>query len=513
MMRRILFSGINWAREHPLPMLLLLAMIIRCINLDSRSLQYDDVFSIFLSGRSLGEIVQGTAADTMPPFYYFLLHFWMRIGASAWFLRGLSVLFSLIAIRLLAELVRELFDEKTALWAAFLAAISPFQFYHAQDVRNYALLCCEQLAMVLFFARIWKANERGHCSPWWEWAGLILSGTASMYTHNVAVLALGIPDGFLVLMAVFGRKTNLRRRFKLLGRLIAAQGFIALLNLPWLLLLPSQFAKVQRAWSLSIPGLVEVIQVPVMWITGLPLPGIWLTVGVLVSLEVLVVVVMQLARGWKKESGIAFLVTFTLVLPALFFGLSYVIKPIFVARGFILASMTFCGAAGWAVQAGWKQGIGKILLAGFIAAALIGLPAQASYADFPRSPYREAAADLVKKVQPGEVVVHDNKLSYFPFRFYEPELREVFLADIPGSGNDTFAPASQQAMAIFPEENIQSAAGDSRIVYFVVFSNAIAEYKAIGEKNHPALEWLNAHYALKARTVYRDLEVYTYERP
>ena len=133
-----------------------LGLIVRCIQLNARSLQYDDTFSIFLAQRSLTEIVNGTAADTMPPLFYFLLHFWMLVSRQVWFLRGLSVLFSLAAVALLFLTLKEMYGVKIAGWAAFIDAISPFQFYHAQDIRNYALLLSTQLGMLWFFVRLSK---------------------------------------------------------------------------------------------------------------------------------------------------------------------------------------------------------------------------------------------------------------------------------------------------------------------------------------------------------------------
>lgn len=69
-----------WAGQYALPLSLALGAVLRLIGSGSRSLQYDDTFSIFLSARSLPEILSGTAADTMPPLYYFLLHFWLGIS-------------------------------------------------------------------------------------------------------------------------------------------------------------------------------------------------------------------------------------------------------------------------------------------------------------------------------------------------------------------------------------------------------------------------------------------------
>ncbi len=140
--------------------ILLVGLVLRCIDLQSRGIIYDDAFSFFLSARSLPEIVQGTAADTMPPLYYFLLHFWMSLGQSLWYLRGMSVLLSLASVVMLYWLVRDLLGKPAGLAAAFIAAISPLQIYHAQDLRMYALLALCQVAYAFFFTRIWKNSQQ-----------------------------------------------------------------------------------------------------------------------------------------------------------------------------------------------------------------------------------------------------------------------------------------------------------------------------------------------------------------
>ena len=78
--------------------ILLMGLGLRCINLQSRGIIYDDAFSFFLSIQNLPAIIQGTAADTMPPLYYFLLHFWMALSQSLWWLRLLSVLINLASV-------------------------------------------------------------------------------------------------------------------------------------------------------------------------------------------------------------------------------------------------------------------------------------------------------------------------------------------------------------------------------------------------------------------------------
>ncbi len=494
---------LNWVKQRPLWTILVVGLIIRLVNIQSRPVQYDDMFSFFLARRGLGEIISGTAADTMPPLFYFILHYWQMISQDVWFLRLLSVIFNLAAVALLYGLTRQLFGAQTAAWAAFLAAISPFQYYHAQDIRNYSFLLLTQLGFAWFAARLWL-RDQGELSGGkqaWDWLGLIVCGAASLYTHNIAVLALGMPNLFLLF----------KRRWRLFGKLVLAQLAIVLINLPWLIMLPQQVAKIQRAWWGQPPGFVDIFQSLIMVTSGLPLRGVWLAIGALLSIETFALVVLILARQHSaegKKGGLFYLVCFSLGLPAAIFAVSYIIKPIFVPRGFIVASMTYYALVGAAIVRGWGNGAGKLVAAGFILSALIGLPSQFNFGGFPRVPLDKATAAIAAQIQPGEVVVHDNKLSYFPAAYYGPDLLQVFVADEPGSGNDTFAPASQEAMGIFPQPDLQTAVGNHSGVYFVVFSRTIAEYKAMGLENHPSLDWLEQRYTLARQENFRDLEVY-----
>jgi hypothetical protein len=148
----------------------------------------------------------------------------------------------------------------------------------------------------------------------------------------------------------------------------------------------------------------------------------------------------------------------------------------------------------------------------FELAAVISLPSQYLLNSFPRSPYQEAMSYLEAVIQPGERVIHDNKLSYFPSRYYSPDLPQRFLADQPGSPNDTFGPGSQKAMGIYPQPDLQSAIGDSQQFYYVVFTQTIQEYKAAGLADHPNLTWLRTHYMLLDKKVFNDLEIYHFSR-
>jgi mannosyltransferase len=498
--------------------ILLLGLVLRCIDLQSRGIIYDDAFSFFLSAKSLPAIVHGTAADTMPPLYYFLLHFWMSLGQSLWFLRMLSVLLSLASVVFLYGLVKVLLGEPAGLAAAFIAAISPFQMYHAQDLRMYALLALCQIAYAFFFTRIWKGSQpcragelvaeasedpdragarKNASKPALDWLGLVISGALAMYSHNLAIFVLVVPNLFLLA----------RRQWRLLGRLIAAQALIGLLALPWLILLPGQIAKIQQAFWTPRPGVVEIIQALIMFCAALPLPGIWLIIGAILSLQITVMVIIEGLRRANRDSGLGLLAAFTIIPPVLLFVVSYIMRPVFVPRAFIFSSLAFYGIAGGLVVKKWPKGPGVLIGAGFILAACVALPYQYAFNEFPRSPFEQASTYLMQKIQPGDLVIHDNKLSYFPFLYFERGLPQAFLPDAPGTANDTLAFPSQQAMQIYPASDLQSAVGSHAQVYFVVFRQTIQEYLDGGYSDHPQLAWLKQHYHLQGQVVFNDLEI------
>jgi 4-amino-4-deoxy-L-arabinose transferase-like glycosyltransferase len=483
-------------------LILALAAGLRLVAIESRGLQYDDAFSIFLSQQGLGQIISGTSADTMPPLYYFLLHFWMVFGQSVWWLRLLSLLLGLCAVFLTYLWGKDLFGEKAGLWAAFLAAISPLQIYHAQDLRMYALLETAQVGYAFCFTRLYQLEGEDKKSlPWKWWAGLILSGAAALYSHNLAGFVLIVPTLFLIFC----------RRWRLLAKLLVSQLFLGLLFLPWLVMLPGQIAKIQRAFWTPPPGLAEIIQAVILFHSNLPLPVWALWVVAILSVQIMVLAALETWRDQGVREKLGLLVSFTLLPPLILFGISYLMRPVFVPRGFLMCSLAYYLLVGRVVQRSWPK-LGAFLIGAFVLCSLLALPSQYFFNAFPRSPYREAVNYLESVYQPGDGIVHDNKLSYFPAHYYAPNLPQKFIKDQAGSFNDTLAFASQQAMGIYPDETIQTAAGSGSRVYFLVFKQTLVEYQQGGAGDHPALIWLRSQYPQEQKRDFNDLEVYVFSR-
>lgn len=483
------------------PGVLILAGVLRIIALGSRGIWYDDAFSIFLSRQPLNLIVSGTAADTMPPLYYFLLHAWMTLGQDVAYLRLLNVLLSLGIVALAYALMRRLFGEKEAVLTALFLAVSPMQIYHAQELRMYALMTLAILGYGWFFVKIlsgggiasarkdekqfalpalrllrpkepWprtalrtrKGNdmaadlqadskvyqgERRKEGTWGNWAGLVICGALAMYSQNLSAFSLIAPDVYLLA----------RRKWKLLGRLVVAQLAIGLIFSPWLVTLPEQIAKIQKAFWTPRPGIVEIIQAILTFHTNLPLSEPLMYAAILVSLWVVFITAWEYWKNRWWDTSTQVLVAFLVVPPALMFVASYLMRPVFVPRAFLISAIAYLGLFARVAAHARVKVVGYFAAGMVVALGLASLPYQYTFQEFPRSDYRGAMAFLEANLQPGDVVVHDNKLSYFPAHYYAPDLQQVFLPDEPGSFNDTLAPESEAAMGLYPAKDLASAVG------------------------------------------------------
>jgi hypothetical protein len=483
-------------------LILMLGLSLRLFSLEARTLEYDDAFSILLAGRSPGEIITGTAADTMPPLYYFLLHAWMRLSGQVWFSRMLNVAIGLGVIGVLYLWTRTLFGHQAALWAGFCAALSPLLIFHAQGMRMYLILALSLALYAWFFTRLWL-EEAGR-KPWIDWTGLVISGAMAMYSHNLAVFTILSFDLFLVW----------QRNWRLLLRLLLSQAAVAILALPWLVLVPGQVAKVQQAFWTPRPGFLEVLQALIAFHTNLPVPDRLLPAALGASILIPALVTLSLVRGAGPMDRLKLAVILALAPPVTLFALSYLMRPVFLPRPLLLSCLAYYALIGLAIARARSRAQALIIAGLFTLSALVVLPAQYGFATFPRSPFGEAGEYLLDETlkTPGSRVVHDNKLSYFPMAVRAPAIPQTFLADPPGSHNDTLALETQRALDLYPAESLEQAVGQASRVWFVVFDRAIQEYQAGGDGRHPGLAWLEQNFTERQRRVFNDLWVYEFSR-
>jgi len=133
-----------------------------------------------------------------------------------------------------------------------------------------------------------------------------------------------------------------------------------------------------------------------------------------------------------------------------------------------------------------------------------------TYEGFPRAPFERVAAFLSAHYQVGDIIVHSNKLSFFPTHYYDRKLPQSFIADPPGSPSDTLAYPTQEALGLFAVPDLATAVRGHDRVWLVIFRRALEEYRSAGYVDHPHRLWLEKRYTLVSLHTFGDLDVVEY---
>ena len=161
----------------------ILATILRMHALTAKSFWLDEGISIDIARLSWPRFLHAMwSGEANMVLYYSLLHFWLTLGGSERFVRGLSVLFSVATIPVIFFLGARLFGRRVGLLAALLLAINAYHIRYAQETRSYA--------MVVFFAVLatWllvKNLQEPSSANWGIYAAVCALAT---YSHFYAAL-------------------------------------------------------------------------------------------------------------------------------------------------------------------------------------------------------------------------------------------------------------------------------------------------------------------------------------
>jgi len=474
-------------------------------RLQERDLWYDEAFAVLYSSLSPEQMVYGTvtpvsdagAADVHPLLYYFILHGWMGLaGSSPLAARFLSVILGMITVGLLWRLADGSMGRRVGLAAALLAAANPFHVAYSQEARMYALLALAAVAATWGLLRA-LGDSRGR---WWI---LYVVGAAlTLYAHNLGAFHLAALH-FLVLA-----RRQWRRR---LAALLLADAAVAALFLPWLLaVLPGQLGFVGRGYWVAPPGVEQLVRASMLPILTFYEQGpVWLTALALST--GLLLLALLLRQSMRRQGPVAWFVLLAWGPVVLLFIVS-LIRPVYLERALLPSSLFYLVAIGWLFAgARLPRAIWLVLTAMMVAATGASLANHYAYSGFPRPPFAEAAAYLEAHVEAGDAVVHTNKLSYFPMLLYDPDMPAAFLADPPGSPQDTLALPTQEALGIYATAGISEAVGGVDRVWLVYFEREIEETRQMGEE-HVALSWIQDRYRQTERQSFEGLEVVLLER-
>ena len=493
------------------------AIALRLVNLGGRPLWYDEAFAVLYAEKSFSTMLRGTltpahgvAADVHPLLYYTILHVWMQLfGQSPVAVRALSVLLGIATVGMAYWVGRLLYGQRSALGAALIVACAPFAVYYSQEARMYALLGLATITMTYFFARAWMRGG------WLNWFVVGLCGAIVLYAHNLGfAFILGL-DAWVAWEWFKPRGVRWRNGLPL----ILTHLLMLTLFAPWLLALPGQFGKVQQGYWVAQPGLVQLVQTLFIFhfaYDNQALPA-WLLPPAL-FFSVLLVALCALAL-WRRRytlsgslfpSSEALLLTLSTVPIGVLFVISQ-LSPVYVVRALLPSALTYYVLlAGLWVRGAWPKLARWGILFPCAIVVAISLWNHYTYISFPRAPFDRVAAFLRAHYQVGDVIVHSNKLSFFPTHYYDRTLPQSFIADPSGSPSDTLAYPTQEAVGLLAAPDIAAAVRGHERVWFVIFRRAMEEYRAAGYTDHPHRLWLGQRYTLVSLHTFGDLDVAEY---
>ncbi|HZQ05888.1 MAG TPA: glycosyltransferase family 39 protein [Anaerolineae bacterium] len=517
--------------------ILLGAFLLRMVQLDARAMWYDEAFAVLYAETSFAQMwygtvtqVQGAASDVHPLFFYTMLHGWMNaVGASALAARFFSVLFGVATVAVVYRLTRELCrddgeatlrisrridimrddvsrqttadrrkfssSERLPLLAAFIVAVAPFAVAYSQEARMYAQLGFFAALFLLAYVMLEKPRRRA----WW--IVLVLSGAAMLYSHNLAVF-FGAALGVWIVIQVL-----IQRNWRGLISFAFAGAAILLGWLPWLTLVPSQLSKIEQAYWISTPTLLTVLQTVLTFTADFdnarfPLP--LLPFALIAALLLFVLFCYEFLRGGWRDKRVCLLAHLAILPPALIFVAS-LWRPVYITRALMPSFLMAAILVAW-LGLRLPPLLGKSLGVALALLAAASLVFYYTYADFPRPPFREALAYLQAQSLPGDVIVHDNKLSFFPMYYYArgDRLTQSFIADPPGAGSDTLARPTQEALGLYAVSPQNATQAQTR-VWFIMFREA-------HESGAGNLDWMRAQYREIQESSFHDLELYLFEK-
>lgn len=193
-------------------------VLLRLYRLEVFSLWFDEADSVLSAIQPL-QTLEMLKAGRVLVMHNLFLNFWKIIGVDEFRLRLSSVIFGVLAIIILYLLAKRVFDKKTALWSAFLLAISPFNIYYSQELRPYAMMVLLTICTVYCFIKGWEEKRILY------WSGYVIFAVLNFYTHWIAAFYFFT----LIVYSVFWcRRDAGARKMFFISNII-----IVVLSVPW----------------------------------------------------------------------------------------------------------------------------------------------------------------------------------------------------------------------------------------------------------------------------------------
>jgi len=459
---------------------------LRVLLLGEKGMWLDEAFSVWIANHTVPEMLEWVVRiDQHPPLYYFLLHYWVvLIGDDPYYARLLSALFGAATIPVIYLIGKRMSGVVMGLAAAVILAVSPFHIYFAQETRMYTLLTFNAAVAIYALVRIltdvrsvnpigsqfraylraWRTagasapeadNEFGaQIAPptgwraWFArhrwapvqtietdlaWAALIFFSTATMLTHNTAVLFPIAVNVFVLGLMLFQRlnQSGAQPAFQAPAwrNWVMAQIGVFLLWSPWLVFFIKQAGAVDRRFWIPEPTWDGVLQVLRAFLNAsAPLPAMQSAVIWGLYALVLGLGVVHFRGKWSRFV----LLVVLFAVPFLGELLVSMRRPIFYDRTLIWTTIPlFLLLAAGVAQ--FRRQFAMIVVLGML--GTINLFSAGDYYRFyQKEDWSTPAGYVANFAENGDLVLFNSNFVIIPFDYYFEPYAELYSIQVQKQG-------------------------------------------------------------------------------
>lgn len=411
-------SSPRWLRYALIPVLLLGAGV-RLLGLGNENLWGDEAFSVMTALGPIRTLLSSLASgEPHPPLYPALLAIWLRaFGHSEFVARLPSAILGIASIAVTAAIARRFASDddpagrdRTALIAALLVALSPFQVWYSQEARMYAQVSFFAGLATLGLLRLWEGRRGG--VPLYV-VGL-LGAMGSHYYGLFIPLAHALATG-----GALARDRDVwpRARAWLKAAVIAG-----VLYLPWVV----YAQRVFRSYYAAQPGTVNLAQIALQsWVRVSAGWSLGWSHAELASaiLTGLILIGLALPSRGPSDGFSRQVVGFWLFTPFVAGFLVSLVRPMYAERYLVVSSLPMILLVARGVSWPWRVRFGALVgSAGLAGALVLGL---GPLYNVWQGAYLKSTYDTHVKVasaffRPGDAVILDGTSQLPLYNYYLP---------------------------------------------------------------------------------------------
>lgn len=185
---------------------ILLATLLRVVNIDSKSLWMDEIATVLDARLNWIEFVENRTSWDYPFLFFYLVKAFTVFSESPFWVRLPSLFAGVLSVVVLYRVSAALFSKPVALVSTFLMAIFPLGIYYSQEARPYSFLILFDL-----LGRLWAlmAVLKRKRYAWYLLVGTYFIGILTTYFVGLSMINVIIWIFLLQLYQILKRESSL----------------------------------------------------------------------------------------------------------------------------------------------------------------------------------------------------------------------------------------------------------------------------------------------------------------